>query len=352
MNINVKKSLAAASTLALGAAFALGSASTAHAVETWTITNLSLTGAVAVDVDDTSGDDGGFLAPTKNGVVYNADDGAYTYDHDTFATLGENDAAYNDGDVAFVSDLKSNIAYQVNVGENDLITTITELDQDGNLGTIITLSEPIDVSASDDRILASGFGYLALWVADDGDLLSIAPDGTVTELDDGTNTYEEFDPYVEIGNDETSSYFKAAGVMEFDGTDYWFVGIDTDGGVSRFNLTGDSVNEQLLANPQGTSDSDTFNVSTCAEKFYLHSENNDGDDDWTVFFGLDVTSKAEIVVVGGATFSSAGDCEVAESPELANTGIDVGAGVALSVLLTGLGAVAYIVVRRRQVASN
>ncbi len=348
MKKTLSRGLAAASTLALGAAFVIGTASTAQAVETWTITSLSITDVVAQDVNDTAGDDGGFLAPTQEGILLNNDNSGYLFDLTDLAPIAATDSGYDDSDISQVSDLKANVAYELHVGNttSNLLDEMVELDQQGNLTTnVITIAPAIDLS-SDSWFLMSGFGYIALWDYANGDLYTIAPDGTSTQVSLATNVESDFTPAPQSGDSEGSSYFMAAGVAQFDGTDYWFTGFDVDGSISEYNITGGNITNVLAVDDNTGPDADTFNISTCSNKWYAH-----GEDGAPSFFGADTTGMSEPAVVGDGVFSSAGTCASTPDPELPNTGVDAGAGVAFAALLAGLGAVAFIV-RRRLVASK
>ncbi len=352
MKMNSSRGFAALGILLVTSSLTIGSASSAQAVETWTITSLTLDNVVTTDVNDYSGDDGGFIAPMKKKVVYNADGAGYTYDLANFDPIAGNDAAYDNPNISFASDLKSNIAYEVVAGtvSSGVLDRIVSLDQDGNEDQTILLSQTIDLN-SNSWFLMSGFGYLALWDYSNGFFYTIDPDGTVNAVDMSTNLQGFYDVVPNSNHGETSDYFMAGGVVQFDGTDYWYTGLDQNQSISEFNITGTSYQNVLLINTDSAGDSDTFTVSTCSNKLYMHTED---DMAGTSFFGQALNGAAEFVVVADATFSSAGDCTIADPPassELPATGVNAGLGLALAGILGGLG-VAAVFIRRRAVAGK
>lgn len=345
-----RRAFAALGVLLATSSVTIGSASSAQAVETWTITSLTLDNVITTDVNAYSGDDGGFIAPMKKRVVYNADGAGYTYDLGNFDPVAGNDAAYDNPNISFASDLKSNVAYEVVAGtvSSGVLDRIVSLDQDGNEDQTILLSQTIDLN-SNSWFLMSGFGYLALWDYSYGYFYTIDPDGTVNAVDMSANQKGYYDVVPNSSQGETSDYFMAGGVVQFDGTDYWYTGLDQYQSISEFNITGPSYQNVLLINTDSAGDSDTFTVSTCSNKLYMHTE-----DDMTSFFGQPLNGAAEFVVVADATFSSAGDCTIPDSPassELPATGVNAGPGLAFAGILTCLG-VAAVVGRRRVVASK
>lgn len=352
MNINLKKSLATASTLALGVAFALGSASSAQAVETWTITGLTLDNPVVIDAYGTAGDDGGFLAVTKKHVILDGDDAVFAYDLSTMAAFAATDVPANDEDYNIATDLKSNTAYVIQTGELSIneVDSLVALDVDGNVtSTVVTLSESIDLT-SGSWILMSGFGWIGFWEYNVGAFKYVDPTtGTVTTEPGGVHVLSDYAPMPQIDAGEGTGQFDSSGVGMFDGSNFWYVGIDVNDDISKFVLTTDVEQAVMLDNTDPDVDnSDNFTISTCSNRFYNHNEDPNSDS----WFGQDTTNMDEPLLSADATFSSAGDCTLPSDPELPNTGMDAGAGVALSALLAGLGAAAFIVVRRRQVASK
>lgn len=350
MQKTILRGLAAATTIVLSGALALGTATSAQAVpETWGITSLTLDNGIVINSSGTSGDDGGFIATMQDTFMLNMAS-AYTYDSATLDPIATNDAGSNEAYISQVSDLKSAIAYQLEVDTGtDLLTDMTELDQDGNLTTnVISLSSSVDLS-NDNVYLMSGFGFVALWNYTLATLTIIDPDGTVTVLT-GTNAATDFSPQP-ADHSEDSDYFQAEGVVEFDGTDYWFVTMDGNNDVSRFNITGNTDQEVLATNVDDWSDSDTLNVSTCSDKWYTHTENNMGH---TSYFGEDVDGNDEPVLAFDATFSSASSCGAAPDPVLPDTGISANEGVwaAAAGLLAGIGIAGFAIARRRKATAE
>jgi LPXTG-motif cell wall-anchored protein len=348
MNKSILRGIAATSSILLGAAFAVSAVSSAQAVapETFKIESLALTNVAVVDVDDTAGDDGGFIATMQNAVLLANDTSGYTFDLDTLAPIAATDVASEDNEASQASDLKSNIAYELSYTAGSL-DQMTEIDQDGNLtSNVISVSPPVDLTITSNWLLMSGYGYIAMWDYDAGRLHTIAPDGTSTEVTNSGHNAGDFVVGPATGNREGSDYFDAAGVVEFDGTDYWFVGTDDNASISRFNITAfQTVEEELLANVDGVGDSDTFSVSAC--KWYSHSE-ADGDSSW---FGQNVSGMDEALIVGDAVLSTQSD-SCATAPELPNTGVDAGTGVALGAAIAAIGALSLVAGRRREAASR
>ena len=350
MKISIRRGLAATTALALGVSLSVGAASAAYAVDTWTITGLSLDNPVVVDTDNTAGDDGGFLGITETLVLRDGDTSVYSYDLSTLA-----DVAATDGDTSFTlaSDIKTAKSYQIETPNDNLIVQLEELDADGNVtATVITLSESIDVSSSE-WFMISGFGWLGMWEWMDGILKIIDPTtGTVTTLT-GVNQLTDFSPAPEENQGEGTGMFDAAGVGMFDGTDYWFVASDDNADISKFNITGTATSTVMLENAGGGGDTDNFMVSTCSNRFYMHDESPGSS-----WFGQDTSSMSEALLSADATFSesSEGACPNAPAPtpepELPNTGVDAGAGFALFALLAGFGIVALTMARRLVAATK
>lgn len=352
MKNSFRRALATTTALTIGTGLSLGFASPAFAVpDTWTITSLSLDNAVVVDSAPYSGDDDGFLAAMRSAVMLSGGDSGYNYSLSSLAPIASNSATASDSNISQIADLKSNIAYEITIADNVGIGTISqmvELDQDGNPTTNVIDWSSDFVFPEGDCYLMSGFGFLAIWDVTNGGLTTIAPDGTVTTVTSAGNSLSDF-VTVPADHSEGSNWFLGAGVAQFDGTDYWYVGTDSNESISEWNITGSPTTTELLDNIDSQSDSDTFTVSTCSNKWYIHTENNDGDDDWTSFFGEDITGMEEPILAADAVFSGAGTCPET-SPELPNTGLESGATIAFASLLVALGATTFIAMRRRGAA--
>jgi LPXTG-motif cell wall-anchored protein len=342
MNKTSRRALAAAAALTLGTGLALGTASAAQAVDTWTITSLTLNNPIVIDAFPTSGDDGGLLSVTESYVLRDGNAAVYAYDLLTLTPFAEAGAG-PDADFNYASDLKTSTAYLIDAaGEPETISQLTQLDNEGNItATVITLSESIDMN-SEAWYLMSGFGWIGFWEHSLGSLKVIDPaTGAVTTVD--ANTRADFSP-APSDQREDLGVWDGGGVGMFDGTDYWFVATDTGGDISQFNLTGTAQTSVMLANVHdvGQSDqSDTFTVSACDSRFYIHDEGPG-----TLWFNQDVTGMAEPLLSADATFSR--PCGDPPAPVLPDTGVDAGTTTAVAAGLAVLGALAIIVVRRRR----
>jgi LPXTG-motif cell wall-anchored protein len=348
MNKTMRRLAATGVALSLGAGLALGTASTAYAVDTWTITGLTLDNAVVINAADTAGDDGGFLAVTQKYVLLDGDTSVFAYDLATLADFAATDVPDSaDPNFNIASDLKTNTAYLLE--DNEGLSALLPLDVDGNVtATPVTLSETINLAGS--WFVISGFGWIGFWEFDQGVLMFVDPTtGTVTTHPGGVHVLSDYAPEPAEPGEDTGQ-IKASGVGMFDGRDYWLVANDANGDISKFVLTTDVDQAVMLENSSASAeeaDSDNFTISTCSNRFYTQDESPG--EEW---FGQNTTGMGEALLTADATFSSAGTCPTSAGPELPNTGVDVGAGVALAALLAGLGVALFVVVRRRQVTSK
>jgi len=297
---------------------------------------------VYVDADPTSGDDGGFLAATGNAVILDGDSGLGTFNLSTLASVGTGSGDSGNSDVNIATDLKTATAYSIDSSVGSAFATLTQLDADGNTtATTVTLSESVAIGGR--TFLISGYGWLGVWDAVGGTFKTIDPTtGTVNDVAN-VNVLSDFSVEPSTSGEDVGNW-DASGVGMFDGTDYWYVSSDTDGNISKFSITGTATQETMLVNASASPsslDSDNFTISVSAGRFYIHDESPQSD-----VFGLSSVSVSEGIISGEATFSS-GDTPPSSEPELPNTGVDSGMGVAIAALLAGLGAIAFIVTRRR-----
>lgn len=345
------RALAASTALALGATFALGAASAAHAVDIWTITSLTLDNPIVIDTVALAGDDGGHVSVTQSHVLRDGDTAVYAYDLITLEPVAPAGASPS-SDFVYASDLKTNTSYQVTT--IDTVSQLVALDDDGNTtSTVVTLSETIQINVgAENHLLMSGFGWIGIWEFDVvGYLKVINPtSGAVTTLE--TNISPDYS-LLPFESSEGTGGFNGGGVGMFDGTDYWFVGSDTNGDISKFNVTGTASASVMLDNDMsGGYDSDTFIVSPCSGRFFIHEE-SPGD----LWFGQVTTGMAEPMLSADATFSTPGaNCSGSPEPEpeleLSDTGVNAGEATAAAAALGILGALAVLVARRRQVSAR
>lgn len=342
MNKISRRALAAATALTLGTGFALGTASAAQAVDTWTITSLTLDNPIVVDTNTEAGDDGGLLSVTESYVLRNGNNTVFAFDLATLDPFAATDADPG-SDYMYVSDLKTSTAYQIFSESRGPVSELVQLDNEGNVTTtVITLSESIEVSG-DSWYLISGYGWIGMWEFDRGLLKVINPaTGTVTTND--ANLRTAFTPATLIADEDLGAW-DGGGVGMYDGTDYWFVGSDVNGDISQFKITGTAQTSVLLVNEMASSpDSDTFMVSAIEGRFYIHDE-SPGD----LYFGQNTTGMSEAVLSADATFSlQSGDAPAPPAPTLPDTGVDAGTTTAVAAGLAVLGALAIILVRRRR----
>lgn len=336
------RALAASTALALGATVALGAASAAQAVDIWTITSLTLDNPIVIDTDALAGDDGGLLSITQSHVLRDGDAAVYAYDLVTLDPVAAAGASPSNSFV-YASDLKTNTAYQVVT--SGALTQLVALDDDGNTtSTVVTLSETIESDpASDNDFLISGYGWIGIWEIDVlGSLMVInLTSGAVTTLE--TNIEDDYSPRPNTSNEGIGD-FDGGGVGMFDGTDYWYVGSDANGDISKFNITGDPLALVMLENDMADSpDSDTFMFSASDCRFFIHDE-GPGD----LWFGQVTTGMQEPILSADAT------CSTPDSPELelSDTGVNAGEATAVATALGILGALAVLLARRRQVSDR
>jgi hypothetical protein len=336
------RALAASTALALGATVTLGAASAAQAVDIWTITSLTLDNPIVIDTDALAGDDGGLLSITQSHVLRDGDVAVYAYDLVTLDPVAAAGASPSNSFV-YASDLKTNTAYQVVT--SGALTQLVALDDDGNTtSTVVTLSETIESDpASDNDFLISGYGWIGIWEINVlASLKVINPaTGEVTTLD--TNIRDDYSPQPNTSSEGIGD-FDGGGVGMFDGTDYWYVGSDANGDISKFNITGDPLASVMLENDMTDSpDSDTFMFSASACRFFIHDE-GPGD----LWFGQVTTGMSEPMLSADATCSTPDSAEL----ELSDTGVNAGEATAIAAVLGVLGALAVLVARRRQVSAR
>ena len=350
MNIATKRALAGVSALALVvglAAFSSVAANATTSTYSFKVDTLTTTNATAHDADPTAGDDDGYLATTSSVLILDGQNAVASYNLTTLADIAVTTTTTAKGEV--FSDFASGKAYYMavqNTGSDYFFDSALELDADGNpTSTTVTFSESIPEANGDDWYLASGAGQVGFWNGTTGELYLVSlPSGTVTTVE--VSAESVYDVGV-ANNSENDSDLLQSGVLNYDcatGT-YGFVGTDENGDISTWDLNTTDRTVTLI-NDDSQSDSDTLTVSPTSNKWYIHTENDNGEDDWTSFFGVDITGMSEPIVSADATFTTSEACPAA----LPDTGVDatqagltaVGAGV------LALAGVAFVVIRRRK----
>ena len=349
MNIATKRALAGVSALALGvglAAFSSVAANATTSTYSFKVDTLTTTNGTAHDAKPIAGDDDGYLATTSGVLLLDGQDALASFNLATLADIGATTTTTDDGEI--FSDFASGKAYYMakqNTGGDDFFDSALELDADGNpTSTTVTFSESIPVvNGADDWYLASGAGQVGFWNGTTGELYLVSlPSGTVTKVTVSAESVYDVDV---ADNSENDSDLLQAGVLNYDcaaGT-YGFVGTDSNNDISTWDLNS-TTRTETLENVDDQSDSDTLTVSPANNKWFIHTENNDGEDDWTSFFGVDITGMEEPIVAADATFTMT-DCAAA----LPDTGVDATQGglLAVGAGAAALAGVLFVVIRRR-----
>jgi hypothetical protein len=263
MNNTTLRIVSAAGAIAAAGAFTLSAVPAFAAAHTLSITDLTTNNLVGYDTSDTNGDDRGGIALTTNGVFDQGDSDNSLYSLD-LTTESTSDLTQENGDAVF-TDLSDNASYFFNwtydePADSDGTVTIdsfTNVTADGNVGTDETaLSENIvfttydfaeDSDLQKNYALLNGNGVVGIWDMFTGDLTVIdISTGGVTHV--AVNSDQDF---IDAGADihplfdyEEDDVFGQWGILEFDGTDYSYVGpayAETEGDpvIARFSLTGD-----------------------------------------------------------------------------------------------------------------
>jgi hypothetical protein len=343
-----KRALAGVSALALGVGFAAFSSVAANATtSTWSfkVDTITTANGSAVDTSSSAGDDGGFLATTSSVLLRQGDENVSSYNLTTLADIA-NTTANVDG--VLFSDFATNKAYSMdiqNTGGDDFFDSAWELDANGDPTTTkVTFSESIPEANGDDWYMGSGAGQVGFWNGTTGELWLVSiPSGTVTKVT--VSVPSDYDFGV-ADNNESDSDIIQAGVLNYDCVSgkYGYVGTDENSDISVWDLSG-TDRTMLLENVDSQSDSDTITVSPANGKWYNHTENDGGDNDWTSFYGFDITGMQEPLIQADATFTSSEACPAA----LPDTGVDsMQAGLmAVGASVLALAGVAFVVIRRR-----
>lgn len=349
MNITLKRALAGVSALTLGvglAAFSSVAANAATSTYSFKVDTLTTTNGSVIDSEPSAGDDGGFLATTSNVLLRQGDENVSSYNLTTLADIANTSANVN---YVLFSDFASGKAYSMPIqstgGGDDFFDSAIELDVDGNpTSTTITFSESIPEGNNGSWFMASGAGQVGFWNGTTGELYLVSlPSGTVTKVTVSDLTVYDGQP---ADNSEGDSNIIQQGVLNYDcaaGT-YGFVGTDESSDISVWDLNS-TDRTTLLTNIDNHSDSDTLTVSPANNKWYIHSENDDGEDTWTSFFGFDIDNMEEPLVQADATFTTSEACPAA----LPDTGVDATQGglLAVGAGAAALAGVLFVVIRRR-----
>jgi len=350
MKTATKRVLAGASALALGVGLTAFSSLAAHAATStysFKVDTLTTTNGSAHDAEPNAGDDDGYLATTSGVLLLDGQESVASFNLTTLADIAATTGPTDHGDDGeMFSDFASGKAYYMavqNTGGDSFFDSAIELDADGNrTSTTVTFSESIPEGNGDDWYMASGAGQVGFWNGTTGELYLVSlPSGTVTTVE--VSAESVYDVGV-ADHSENDSDLLQSGVLNYDCAGaYGFVGTDENNDISTWDLNA-TTRTETLGNVDNHSDSDTLTVSPANNKWYIHTENNDGGDDWTSFFGVDITGMQEPIVAADATTTSEA-CDAA----LPDTGVDstqaglmaVGAGV------LALAGVAFVVIRRR-----
>ncbi|MFM6967320.1 MAG: hypothetical protein ACKOWN_00055 [Microbacteriaceae bacterium] len=330
-------------SLSVGPAFAV-----THGLAITSLTNENPT-YLANDLDDQDviGDDRGGIALTSNGVLNQGDDAIalFNFDLDDYDL---SDLTQDNGDALF-TDLGTNTSYFFNweynePADEDGVTTFssfTNVTDAGNVGDVtVELSEDLsylmydfdtDSWVAENFAVLNGNGIVGIWDMAEGDLAIIdIATGAVTHQD--VNTDQDFldagaTVHPLVNEYETAETFAQWAVLEYDGTNYSYVGpayddVADDVTFARFPLT-DAASDTVETLATEVAGEDIWRiVPDCLNgRWYAHSESMD-----ETIYSADVT------------------CTV-DAAELGETGFD--ASTALGFVAASIAAGGLLVLRRR-----